>query len=400
MGRKVMMRNGKKFLATGMCIMMAVNILTAGNIVKAQGDGIEWKGNTVATFDEQGRMIYHPVGDANTDGHALEYLLGNDNEKTLVITAGQTVTVDQVVDIGSNTTIIATGAEIIQEQDGTGVIKHYVDGGNYNAIENVTIVGGKWRNRVNSGVCTMLRFAHGKNLHFQGLDIQSNYTGHGLELIACKNVVVDKCRIIAANEKTRKKNVREEALQIDLATPLTAPGVLKETGNKAYVQGQVSRNITVSDCTIKGSRGISVNFPGKERNSSYMNNFHTNITIKGCHVTGVNAEAISLFNAVGCTVKNNVAKTKSGLKSQPYSDAIHLILMGKNKISTKYKNKIINNKAYGNYYGIEVTSKKGCKYGETAVKGNKIYSRQGKKRCLCVKYCTKSAIKGNKLYKW
>lgn len=393
----------RNVIAVMMGLVMAGSMF--GNCGAVQADdagdnGIQWRGYTVAAYDEQGRMIYHPIGDANKDGHALEYLLANDDPKTLVIAQGDTVTVDQVVDIGSNTTIIADGATIQQEQNGKGVLKHIVDGGNYDAIENIKIQGGRWENTINSEGCTMVRFAHGKNLVFEDMDIQTNYAGHGLELIACRDVKVKNCKIIAENEATRGEDIREEALQIDIATPLTAPGVLSETANAAYVDGQISQNITVSNCTVKSSRGICVSFPGKERSSSYINNFHTNITIQGCHVTGVNAEAISMFNAVGCVVKNNVAVTESNNKAEPYSDGIHLILMGKNKISTKYQNKVLNNKAYGNYYGIEVTSKKKCQYGRTVVKGNKIYSKQGKARCLSVKYCTKSVTRGNKLHKW
>lgn len=391
----------KKLAALSLSVaIMGSTVAVPYSTKAAEGKDIEWKGYTLATYDDQGRMVYHSTGSAYYDSRGIEYLLNNDKKKTLIIPEGTTITIDQVVDIGNNTTIIATGATIIQQSNGKGALKHIVDGGNYNAIKNVTIIGGKWKNKVNSKACTMLRFAHGSNLKFQGVNIETNYKGHGLELIACKDVLVDKCKIVATNNKTKGKNIREEALQIDIATPKTAPGVLKESGKKAYVKGQTCKNITVTNCTVKSSRGICVSFPGKEQNTGLINKFHRNITIKGCNVIGTNAEAISMFNAVGCTVENNVAKTYCKLKKQPYSDAIHLILMGKNKISTKYTNKIANNVAYGNYYGIEVTSKRGCKYGKTTVSKNKIYSKQGKKRCLSVKYCKKAVTKSNKMAKW
>ena len=134
----------RNVIAVMMGLVMAGSMF--GNCGAVQADdagdnGIQWRGYTVAAYDEQGRMIYHPIGDANKDGHALEYLLANDDPKTLVIAQGDTVTVDQVVDIGSNTTIIADGATIQQEQNGKGVLKHIVDGGNYDAIENIKICG-------------------------------------------------------------------------------------------------------------------------------------------------------------------------------------------------------------------------------------------------------------------
>lgn len=81
----------------------------------------------------------------------------------------------------------------------------------------------------------MMRFAHGKNLTFDGVNIDTNYQGHGLELIACKDCVVKNCKILAKNNKTKNKMSVEEALQIDIATPLTAPGILREGGKQSYV---------------------------------------------------------------------------------------------------------------------------------------------------------------------
>lgn len=394
----------KKMIAAGVGIVLAIsNIFPMQNLNAAaseNGKKIVWKGYTIVTYDEQGRMVYHPIGSPHLDSVAIEDLLGDDTKKTMIFSEGSVVNIDQVLDIGDNTTIIATGAKIVQTINGKGALEHIVDGCNYNAIKNVTIIGGQWTNKINSKTCSMFRFAHGRNLKFQGVQIDTNYKGHGLELIACKDVVVDRCEISAKNEKTKGKNVREEALQIDIATPKTAPGVLRQTGKKAYVNGQTCQNISVTNSKIKGARGICVSFPGNELNTGWINKFHRNITIKGCDVTGTNAEAISMFNAVGCTVENNIARTDCKLKGQPYSDAIHLILMGKNKIASKYKNTITKNTAYGNYYGIEVTSKKKCKYGKTTVSNNKIYSKQGKSRCLSVKYCTKSIVKANKTNQW
>lgn len=348
-----------------------------------------------AAEDSENTLVYDPENPMTS--YQLQGFLSTNKEKTFIIPSGTTLYVTQVIDIGDNTTIIADGATICQTADGKGVLKHIVDGGKYNSIKNITIIGGTWKNQKNTSGCTMFRFAHGKNLKFQNVDIRSNYQGHGLELIACKNVIVENCTIIAENEKTKSFSVHEEALQIDVASPLTSPGILREGGKKSYVAGQTCQNITVKDCTISGARGICANFT---HNEQYMNRIHKNITITGCTVTAYTAEAITLFNTVNCTVKNNTVKTYSKDKANSYSCGIHLLFMKKLKNVTKYKDIISGNKVYGNYAGIEVSSKLRSTRGPVTITNNTVYCKQGKDRCIRAFFCKKTTTSKNKIKKW
>lgn len=353
--------------------------------------------NEPITYDEAGNIIFTPTDSSSQNARIIEQYLNNDKKKTMIIKEGSTVYVSQVLDIGSNTTIIAKGASIIQTEDGKGMIQHTTKGNKYNAIKNVKIVGGNWKNKVNSKVHTMFRFAHGKNIHLESMNIQTNYRSHGVELIACKDVEVDKCKIIAKNNKTKKSDSVEEALQIDVATPLTAPGIYRETKKKSYVNGQTCQNITIKNSTISGSRGVCANFAAKEK--QFKNKFHKNITITNCKITGYSSEGLALLNAMKCKVKNNTIKTLSK-RNNSYSDGIHHVLVGKTNTAKKYKSEYVGNKIYGNYYGMDITSQSGSKHGTVVLKKNTIYSRKGKNCCMHIVYCNKIQKSGNKCKKW
>lgn len=358
----------------------------------------EFKGVPIIVLDDQGRYVIHPSGNTTQDSIKMEEVLSTDEVKTFVIPSGMTLYISQVIGIGDNTTILAEGATIVQIANGKGVLTHAVDGGNYNAIKNVNIIGGTWTNKNNSKACTMMRFAHGSNITIQNATIDTNYKGHGLELIACKDVLVDGCTIVAKNEKTKSSKIREEAVQIDVASPKTAPGIVNETHNKSYVAGQTCRNITIQNSTVAGSRGICANFT---HDAKYMNRPHYNIKIDNCTVTGYTAEAIALFNTLGSTVTNNQVKTFSKDKKNSYSVGIHMIFMKKIKDATKYKDVITGNTAYGNYAAIEVATKtKDMKRGPVTIQNNQTFCKQGKERCIRTFYCKKVKESKNKKKKW
>lgn len=368
------------------------------NCSKAAKEGKEiiLRKEVIGVYKENGKIEFVPQGDAARNRQALEYILDNDKKKTLVIPKGKTVEVEAVIDIGDNTTIIADGATIIQQVNGLGLIKHGVDKINYKSIQNVKIQGGTWKNKVNSKGCTMFRFAHGNNLTFKDVKIETNYQGHALELIACKNVTVNGCNLYAANKKTRSKNSVEEALQIDIATPITAPGVYESTKNKKFVSGQTCKNITVKNCKVSGSRGICANFASKEK--KYLGKYHMGITIDNCKAIGESGEGIALFNAVGIKVNNCMIRSNSIRKKEAYSVGLHLALMGKNKISEKYSNIITKNKIYGYRQALNIDSHDTSLYGKTTVKNN-IGKASDKKTAFHMVRCKKLIASGNKASK-
>lgn len=352
----------------GMCLLFSL-MFTVNSKAATEGEQIILRKTVIGVYQADGSILYVPQEDPARNRQAIEYLLENDETKTLIFPKDHTVKVDAVLDIGDNTTIIADGATIIQVNDGVGLIKHTVDKVDYESISHVTIQGGTWKNAINNTGCTMFRFAHGTDLNFKGVTIETNYQGHALELIACKDVIVENCHLYAANDSTKSKDSVEEALQIDLATPKTAPGVLASTGDEKFVKGQTCDNITIKNCTVSGSRGICANYAASE--SKYKNKFHTNVTITNCKATGESAEGIVLFNTVGAKVKNCTIRSNSTRKDEAYSIGLHLALMGKNKISTKYTNVISGNKIYGYRQALQIYSHTSSQYGKTTVKKNK-----------------------------
>ncbi len=364
----------------------------------AASSNVYYHNRLIATTDSDGVMTYVPSND-NRNATYLNYILNNDDPKTLIIPEDATVKISQVIKIGSNTTIDATGATIIQTNAGVrkGLIKNEVDGYNYNAIHDVTIIGGTWKKQRNTTVTTFMRFAHGKNLKFKDLTIISNYQSHGIELIACRDSLISNCTIKAENNGTKSYDSVEDAIQIDVATPITAPGVYSETKSKKYVNGQICKNITVTGCNIYGARGICANYASKE--VSFKNSYHRDITITNNTITGATSQGIALYNTIGCLIQGNVIKTTSTRENLAYPSGINLYLFG-TKIGGQ--NRIINNKIYGMKRGIYTNSKRGSYYGRAIISGNMIYVKKGLKgaRCLDLKYCRYTEQKNNRLGQW
>ena len=353
-----------------------------------------WGRQQVGYTNESGEIVYMPLENYGQNANALERILGTDDQVTLVIPEGETVYLDEVVDIGSNTTIIATGARIVQKKAGDGILKHEVDGYDYDAVKNVKIKGGHWYSEDNSLAATTFRFIHGKNIRIEDVEIDTNYAGHGITLVACKNVVVDGCRILAFNNSTKSFDSVEEALQIDVAAPNTAPNA----GGGKYVKGQICKDITVKNCTLRGSRGLSANISKKY--PEFYVNYHKNITITGCNIKGTSAEGVALFNAVGYTLKKNTIVSKGKNREGNHSDALHINLFGNNKTSKNYSNRIIGNTIKGDVHGINMWSFTKAKYGKTVVKKNTISTRvKDKSQAMLIRCCTKTVIKKNTIKK-
>lgn len=370
----------------------------------APGDEIVgWKNATIGVYDEAGRIVFRPYtksmdgqSAAHLNANALNRLLGDNKKKTVVIPSGTTVPIDYTIRIGSNTTLIADGATIVQKVDNCGIISNDLTKTNYKSVQNVRIQGGTWKNAVNKKGVTVMRFAHGNNVVIDGATVITNYEGHAVELIAMKNVTVQNS-VLKAVGKKNKKSV-EEALQIDVATPKTAPGVYNE-GGKKFTNGATCSNIKVLNNTIVGSRGVCANYASKE--AKFKNKFHDKITIMGNKITGQSAEGVALFNTLNCTVKNNTIVTKSTRKGESYSAGMRVTAMGKSSKAKKAKVVIQGNTIKGVKCGLTITTHTSSKYKQATVKGNKISAKSGKKNALVVekKAVKKVAASKNKLTK-
>jgi len=367
------------FLAVTVMILMAVSLLLSMNeVVKA---GIVPPSNKRTNKDVR-----------NIDDE-------QDETGYVRLQEGETYYLSHFIPLMSNSTIDARGATIIVNK---GAVRNdtsnYKTG--YNSMSNIKIIGGKWISAHEDGCSgTTFSFAHCQNITLEKMDIRTtNAQGHAIELVACKNVTIKDCKVIAQG-KSKKKSV-EEMIQIDLAAPHTAPFLKSK-----YQNGLACKNIKVIGCTITGSRGLCANYAKEDK--KYRKKYHDKILVKNCTITGRTSEALALFNAINVEVKNNKIITKSKRTGSPYSIGCHVALFGKISKFSKGKIRIYDNVIKGGRQGFQICSHSKSRYGSLIIKNNKLYSKKGKSRALVIqpnikrKPSVRKAVRsGNVLYKW
>lgn len=363
----------------------------------ADAEYIYLSGKKIARVKENGSVVLINQKDPHLNGRAINYLLNNDKRLTLVFPP-ERIETDRGMTLGSNKTILATGATIYQVNPQKQIINNNCTKLNYRSIENISITGGRWEIADNARMLrdtSTVRFNHGQNIKLSNMTVMTNYRSHGVEIIACRNMTLSGCKVIA--EGTPSATCLEEAVQIDLASKATAPTVAQF--GEQYVQGQTCYNITVQNCTIKGGRGLCCNKTATE-NKRFYNCYHKNIVVTGCDITGVTSEALCMHNTYGVTVKNNVIRSLGTRLDKTYSIGLNVASFG-NVNCTSMPNNIIGNTVYGGLYGICVRAQEGSTvFGTTNVKNNTIYCKKGTKNCKYVKNCRSYTASGNKVYKW
>lgn len=333
----------------------------------------------------------------HVNSNALEALCSGNEPKTIVIPSGSTVELMNVVHPGSNTTIIADGATLVMNEKGKGILANRPTAVNYKSIQNVRIQGGTWKLKDDKEGCSVIRFCHGENVVIDGITVVSNYEGHAIALIAMKDTTIQNSTLKV--QGTKSKNCVEEAIQIDIATPKTAPP-LAQYGSQ-YVKGQTCENITVMNNTIEGSRGLCVNFDGSG-SGKYINKFHDKITIIGNTMTGYTAEGCVIYNTLNAVVKNNTITTYSTLKKKSYSVGLNITVQGKAPKNKMKKAKLIveNNTVYGVRQGLQLVSLTSSKYKKATVKNNQCYAPKKKNAIMLSKKAAKKIVsKNNKMFK-
>lgn len=336
-----------------------------------------------ASGDKTGTLDYRNIRDTlKEEGH-------------IILESGKTYYIKATIWVKSNQSITATGATIISQTD---AFRNKPTKTNYNSIKNFTVDGGIWKNVSKTGhKKTMVQFSHARDITIKNATIYCAYTGHAMEIIACKNVTIDSCKLIPLGKYP--SNCVEEQLQIDIATPKTAP-TLKKYGSQ-FVKGQTCQNITVTNCTITGARGLCTNYAAKEK--KYQNKFHKNVVIKNCKITGKTSEAVALFNVIGATVENNTIITKSKRTGTAYSVGCHIAMFGKAPSSmSKAVYNVNNNTIKGGRQGFYVYSHSASKFGKIVAKNNKCYAKAGKEKAIWLDHNSviKKTLKKNKMYKW
>lgn len=391
------MKKIHKILFVFLFVLTFFLVMPSSVFCHSAGDTVKFYNLTIGRYDENGNINFIRQKTANYNGKSLASLVKNNSKKTIILPKG-TLNIDCALEVGDNTTIIAEGTTVYMTNPNKLIVNNKVDKTGYASTKNVTIKGGTWKIKDNEKAkrsTSTFRFAHASNINLLGCKIDTNYRSHAVELIACKNVTVDNCTLLAYGKQ--RKNSLEEALQIDLATKATAPNIAKR-GSK-YVKGQTCYNITVKNSTIRGSRGICANKTTTQKNK-YIKKYHRNVTIINNNIIGTTSEAVALHNTAGMRVENNTITSKGKRLNSVYSIGLNIASFGKNNITRKYSNVIKNNTIKGGRQALLIYSYKGNKYGKTTIMNNKLYSKKGKKNAKKIKGCTKTVQKGNKLYKW
>ncbi len=318
-----------------------------------------------------------------------------ESDGDIILEEGSTYYLKGTLWVKSNQSITATGATIISK---TGAFRNKPTQTNYKSINNFTVDGGIWKNISEDGFKkSMIQFSHSSNITIKNATVYCNYGGHAIELVACKNVTVDNCVLKPLGKC--KTDCAEEQLQIDIATPSTAPTV--GSYGKKFVKGQTCQNITVMNCIITGARGVCANYTSKEK--EYQKKFHKNVVIRNNTITGMSAEGLALFNVVGTTVEHNVIISKSKRTNTAYSVGLHIAMFGKASSGMKSAvYKVNNNIVKGGRQGFYVYSHSSSKFGKVIAKNNKCYAKAGKNRAIQITKASARKVSQakNKNYKW
>lgn len=397
----------KRITAIAISALMLISAVSIDAIAKESKYVLNEYGNRVCgTLQKDGSILFKPTpGDAKATGNDLYYLLSGDKKKTIVLPKKK-IKIERVLYPGNNTTLIATGATIIQTQKDKTLIINDCDKTDYKSLQNVTIKGGKWHingNKTNKRPTSTFRFAHAKNIKLQKCTIDTNYISHAVELIACKNVTIDGCKILASG-KTKSTSL-EEAVQIDIASKATAPSCAKF--GKKYVKGQTCKNITIKNSAIRGSRGVCANRTDTE-GGKWLKKHHSDITLTGNTITGMTSEAVALHNTAGISVKNNKITSKGKRTSTVYTIGLNIASFGSTKAIAKKKITVSNNTIKGGRQAIHIVTYRNTtsgaygshKFGTVTIKNNKLYAKKGKGNCILTKQCKKVIKSKNKLHKW
>ena len=339
-------------------------------------------------------VVIEPSGDTTGKTDYRNMMAGLESDGHIVLQSGKKYYTKTTLWVESNQSITATGATIICR---TGAFRNKPSKTGYKSIKNFTVDGGFWKNQTNNSYKnTLIQFSHGSNITLKNMKVHCNYEGHAVELIACKNVTVDNC-VLKGVGKCGSSSA-EEQLQIDIATPRTAP-TLAEYGKK-YVKGQVCQNITVTNCTITGARGLSANCA---KEAPYNKNFHKNIVLTNNKITGMSSEAVILFNVMGATVEKNTLISNSKRTTTAYSVGLHIAMFGTAPAAMKKAVYTVNNNTIkGGRQGFYVYSHSSSKFGKVVAKKNKCYAKAGKEKGIWLdrNSVQTSVLSKNKTYQW
>lgn len=351
-------------------------------------------------FLRKSETVRAGVVEANgsTDAYNIQKEL-NETGRVILEKGGTYRLYDSLV-LRSNMSIEAEGATIICEKPIAFNIPEKTD---YKAAADISINGGTWKSEAEGYYASSFKFTHASNIKLTNMKIRAaNLSGHSIELVACKDVIIDNCDIAGLGSSD---SMTEEAVQLDIASSVTAPflqGVPFRTdlADKLYNKAGC-KNITIKNSKIAGNRGVVANHTKNDGDA--INSIHENITLTGNNITGLKGEGVVLFNAKSAIVKNNKIRSLRKGKSDAYTVGLHITTFSNDKAFKKAVFKITGNTIYGGRQAVMVYSHSGIKFGKTVIEKNKLFCKAGKEFAIHAKEqsINKVVIKSNivKTYK-
>lgn len=351
-------------------------------------------------FLRKSETVRAGVVEANgsTDAYNIQKEL-NETGRVILEKGGTYRLYDSLV-LRSNMSIEAEGATIICEKPIAFNIPEKTD---YKAAADISINGGTWKSEAEGYYASSFKFTHASNIKLTNMKIRAaNLSGHSIELVACKNVVIDNCDIAGLGSSD---SLTEEAVQLDIASSVTAPflqGVPFRTdlADKLYNKAGC-KNITIKNSRIVGNRGVAANHTKNDGDA--INSIHENITLTGNNITGLKGEGVVLFNAKSAIVKNNKIRSLRKGKSDAYTVGLHITTFSNDKALKKAVFKITGNTIYGGRQAVMVYSHSGIKFGKAIIEKNELFCKAGKEFAIHAKEqsINKVVIKSNivKTYK-
>ena len=309
----------------------------------------------------------------STDSYNIQQELNETGSVTLE--EGSTYRLYDSLVLGSNMSIEAEGATIICEKPIAFNIPEKTD---YKAATNISINGGTWKSEADGYYASSFKFTHASNIKLTDMKIRAaNLSGHSIELVACKDVVIDNCDIAGLGSS---ESMTEEAVQLDIASSVTAPflkGIPFRTdlANTLYNKAGC-KNITIKNSKIVGNRGVVANHTKNDGDA--INSIHENITFTGNDITGLNGEGVVLFNTKSAIVKKNKIKSLRKGMADAYTVGLHITTFSNDKALSKAVFKIIGNAIHGGRQAVMVYSHSGIKFGKAIIEKNKLFCKAGK----------------------
>lgn len=203
--------------------------------------------------DKSGSADWHSIcGYAEAGGYHIKLKAG-------------TYYINGQIRVNSNTYLEATGAKIVEVQNGSRMICQPYDRSGYKAekgfgsIHDITIDGGVWAGtkkladsnvNVKNGQKTgtnVINFWHAKNITIKNLSVYNVYNAHIIELCGVKNAVIENCNIGCAKVDGKMKkgfstgDQSRGAIQLDFCS---------QSGNR---NSQPFDNTTCQNVTIKNN---------------------------------------------------------------------------------------------------------------------------------------------------